>query len=112
MNLMGCKTFIDAVEPIIGGLGLVPELLEQISKVSKTEISLANIPCKVFNAGVFWDTLKTFEKYNGLQLQVNKCTHHARILDSDDIRIAWGSLRGMEKILDAIIRVSNKYSKI
>ena len=53
MNLMGCKTFIDAVEPIIGGLGLVPELLEQISKVSKTEISLANIPCKVFNAGVF-----------------------------------------------------------
>ena len=106
MNFMSCKTFIDSVEPIIGGLGLVPELLEQISKISKSEISLANIPWKVANGGIFW---KNLAEYNGLQLQVNICSHHARILDSDDIRIAWGSLRGMEKIFDAIIRVSNKY---
>lgn len=61
------------------------------------EISLPNIPSKTFGGKTFWNTIC---EYNGWKLQQNMITHHARILDQHNVRIAWGTLNGMEKALN------------
>ena len=82
-----------------------PNLLMQISK---TELSFPNIPLKVYDGKIFWETLI---EYNGWELQQNTFSHHARILNNEKKRIAWGTLHGMEKALDEMIRISKKYNK-
>lgn len=53
-----------------------------------------NIKTSTMGGEFFWGTKKTINKY---KLQVNKITGHARILDSDDCRIAWGDFNTMLK---------------
>ena len=55
----------------------------------------------------FWDTLA---EYNGYKLQQNLITRHARILNSDDVRIAWGTVNGMKMTLERMAEMSNKYT--
>lgn len=62
----------------------------------------------VIDGEIFWTTLA---KYNGWKLQQNMFSQHARILNSNGIRIAWGTLNDMEKELDKMIRLSQKYNK-
>lgn len=56
------------------------------------EISLPNIPMSTMGGHVFWTTLC---EYNGWKLQQNMVTHHCRILNEHDVRIAWGTKNGM-----------------
>lgn len=58
--------------------------------------SLPNLPIPTLGGHVFWNTLA--EK-NGWKLQKNMITQHCRILDSDDVRRAWGSTEAMHKLL-------------
>jgi hypothetical protein len=53
----------------------------------------------------FWTNLC---EYQGYKLQQNQFTHHARILDSNDIRIAWGTVNGMEKTLERMANMATK----
>lgn len=51
-----------------------------------------NIPFPTLGGEVFWDNL---EYQDGYTLQRNKIDKHCRILDVDDIRVAWGTERQM-----------------
>ena len=72
----------------------VLELLNQ-------ELSLPNIPTPTLGGEVFWNDLAT---YKGWRLPQNMFTHHARILDPDNVRRAWGTYAGMEKAMDRVIK--------
>ncbi len=73
----------------------------------ESDLEMPNIPFPTMGGHTFWTTLAEF---NGYRLQQNQFTHHARILDCNDIRIAWGTLGGMEKALDRLADFSKKYS--
>lgn len=70
------------------------------------DAEMPNIPMKTMGGHKFWITLAEFDGY---RLQQNQLTHHARILDGNDVRIAWGTLSGMENALDRLARFSEKY---
>lgn len=55
---------------------------------------MPNIKMPTMGGEVFWDTKKTSDDY---KLQVHRITGHARILDSDDYRVAWGDYNTMLK---------------
>lgn len=81
-----------------------PNLLVKI--LENGEWSFPNIPLEVYDGEVFWTTLA---KCNGYKLQQNMFFKHVRILNDKKVRIAWGTLKGMEKELDKMIRLSKKY---
>ena len=58
---------------------------------------MMNIPIKVMNQELFWETLR---KDKGLKLQRNFITSHMRILNRKGIRMAWGSGDEMESMMD------------
>ena len=70
------------------------------------ELSLPNIPFPTMGGIIFWTDIA---EYGGWRLQQNMITHHARILDSNDIRIAWGTINGMEKAMERMVRSLHKY---
>ena len=88
---------------IAEGLASKPDLLLGILE---TDLSLPNIPMTVKDGGVFW---KTLAKSNGYKLQQNMVFKQARILDRNGVRIAWGTVNGMEKALDRMLRYLKKY---
>lgn len=73
---------------------------ERILALLDKEISLPNIPFPTMGGQVFWNT--TVE-YHGWKLQQNMITQHARILDPNDVRRAWGTYTGMEKAIRRIL---------
>lgn len=72
----------------------------------RSQLSLPNIPMPVLDGGVFWSTIAS---WNGLRLQQHHLSRHARILDQDNVRIAWGTVNGMEMVLDRLARFQEKY---
>ena len=88
---------------ILSLLSKTPDLLN----ILEQELSMPNIPTPTMGGNVFWTTLA---ESNGWKLQQNMITHHARILNAKNVRVAWGTINGMEKALDRIIRYSEKYS--
>lgn len=81
---------------------------KELLDILDMELSFPNIPFPTMGGEVFWNTLA---EYNGWKLQQNMITHHARILDSDNVRIAWGTINGMEKAMDRMAKYLRKYSK-
>ena len=88
-------------------LKFISEHPEIAKRFLDTELEMPNIPFPTFGGPVFWTTLAEF---NGYRLQQNQVTHHARILDCNNVRIAWGTLNGMEKALDRLILFAQKYA--
>lgn len=72
------------------------------------EISLPNIPMKTMGGKVWWTDIVS---YNGWRLQQNRFTHHARILDNRDTRIAWGTINGMQRALDRLVAGAHAYEE-
>ena len=68
--------------------------------ILNSDLCMPNIPFHTF-----WTNLC---EYQGYKLQQNQFTHHARILDSNDIRIAWGTVNGMEKTLERMANMATK----
>ena len=62
---------------------------------------LGNIPIKVMDNEVMWDILK-MEK--GWKLEQNIFTGHARILNPDGVRVAWGSADDKEDAFDRFVK--------
>lgn len=54
---------------------------------------------------VFWTDLA---EYNGWRVQQNTFTHHCRILDDEDMRIAWG---GEDKIMELFQKLKSNSEK-
>ena len=58
-----------------------------------------NVQFPTMGGTVWWNTLVS---RGGYKLQQHKITGHARILDSNDIRVAWGDLDTMVRKMDII----------
>lgn len=91
------------------------EALDSRSKVAvellnilELELSLPNIPMPTMGGEVFWTNIA---EHNGWKIQQNMFTHHARILDSNNVRIAWGTINGMTKALDRMSEYLHKYDE-
>lgn len=69
------------------------------------EIALPNVPFRVYPDFFVWNTVC---EYNGWKLQQNMITRHARIVDSSDMRIAWGTVNGMMRAMDRMAEAMNK----
>lgn len=82
-------------------LKLIDRNPQKVFGLLNQELSLPNIPMKTMGGEVWWTNLA---EYNGWRLQQNMVTHHARILDPDDVRRAWGTYNGMRTAMDRIIR--------
>ena len=93
-----------AIEEALKFIASHPEIA---LKVLNAELEMPNIPTPTMGRHRFWTTLAEF---NGYRLQQNQLTHHARILNANDVRIAWGTLNGMEKALDRLILFAQKYA--
>lgn len=76
-------------------------------KVLNSELSLPNIPTPTMGGEVFWNNIA---ECNGWKLQQNMITHHARILNSDNVRIAWGTINGMLKAMDRMVQCLSRYN--
>ncbi|HEY9059689.1 MAG TPA: hypothetical protein VIO64_04175 [Pseudobacteroides sp.] len=96
------KIFLTVLKEISIG----PEALKKFLSIFNTEISLPNIPMKTMGGQKFWNTLC---EIHGWKLQQNMITHHARILNAENVRIAWGTINGMEKALARFVNLKNKY---
>ncbi len=65
------------------------------------DISMPNIPFPTMGGKVFWNELA---ECDGWRLQKNMLTGHCRILNPDDIRVAWGGE-------DALMRLFQRLNK-
>ena len=86
----------DVIEKGLDILSRHPEIIES---VFNSKISMPNIPTMTNGGKVMWYTMC---ESNGLRLQQNTFTQHARILDSENRRIAWGTLNAMKEKLQEI----------
>ncbi|MGL5355691.1 MAG: hypothetical protein ACRDAQ_03955 [Cetobacterium sp.] len=57
--------------------------------------AMPNIPFPTMGGALFWDNLASC---NGWRLQRNTILGNCRILDSNDIRRAWGTMSAMEEL--------------
>lgn len=73
---------------------MLKTILETILEEMSGECSMPNIPTPTMGGEVWWNDLA---EYNGWRLQQNTLTQHARILDPDDVRRAWGSVSAMKQ---------------
>ena len=62
---------------------------------------MPNIPFPTMGGQFLWNNIASG---GGYRLQQNMITGHARILDSDDIRIAWGGIDAMTRVLDRMLK--------
>ena len=73
---------------------------EKAKKILDSELSLPNIPFPTMGGEVFWTTEMN---YDGWRMQQNMVTKHARIIDPNNIRIAWGTYNGMIRAMKRVI---------
>lgn len=88
-------------DEVLGQLGADSSLGKGLRRILDGELSMPNIPFPTMGGLVFWNTIAS---RNGYKLQQNMITQHARILDPDDVRIAWGTISGMERMMNRMVR--------
>ena len=85
-----------------------PNSLKEFLDILSKEFSMPNFPLPTLGGEFFWNTIY---KYNEWKLQQNMVTQHARILDSEDVRVAWGTISAMEKALDRFVEGKKRYKE-
>ena len=73
---------------------------EMAESILNASLSLPNIKMPTMGGEVFWTDLA---EYNGWRIQQNDITHHARILDPENVRVAWGTVNGMYRAMDRLV---------
>ena len=73
------------------------EIADELRLIIERNVSMPNIPFPTMGGLVFWNNIA---ECNGWKIQQNMLTHHARIIDSNDVRIAWGTLDEMKDLLE------------
>lgn len=63
--------------------------------------SMPNIPFPTMGGKVFWNELANF---NGWRVQENQLTHHCRVLDPDNNRVAWGGYDVMMQSFERLLK--------
>ena len=87
-------------EEILEVFSLGNEISDELLQIIESETSMPNIPFPTMGGLVFW---RNIAEFNGWKFQQNMITQHARILDSDDVRIAWGTVDEMSRIMEKMI---------
>jgi len=72
---------------------------EETSAAVMVPQSLPTLEMKVTDAELWWDVLET---HGGWKLERNKLTGHARIIDPQKVRKAWGTVEEMKKSFDKV----------
>lgn len=85
------------------------ELGKGLRRIIDGEISMPNIPLKTWGGHVFWNNIA---ECNGWRLQQNMFTQHARILDENDVRIAWGTVSAMTRLIDRMAKYVHDNKKM
>lgn len=80
-------------------------LITEILSILDEPINMPNFPAPTLGGILFWDT---YLEFKGWKLQQHSFTKHARILDPDGIRRAWGTMNGMYKVMERIKQSYNK----
>ena len=88
---------MNCYEEILEAFSLGAEVSDDLMKIIESESSLPNIPFPTMGGLVFW---RNIAEFNGGKFQQNMITQHARILDSNDVRIAWGTVDEMSRIME------------
>ena len=88
---------MNCYEEILEAFSLGAEVSDDLMKIIESESSLPNIPFPTMGGLVFW---RNIAEFNGWKFQQNMITQHARILDSNDVRIAWGTVDEMSRIME------------
>lgn len=86
-------------DEVLGELGSGSQLGSALMNILNGE--MPNIPFPTMGGHVFWNTIAS---RNGYKLQQNMITRHARILDRDDVRIAWGRIDAMMRVMDRMVK--------
>jgi hypothetical protein len=63
--------------------------------------SLPNIPFPTMGGEVFWNELANF---NGWRVQENQITHHCRVLNPYNVRVAWGGYEAMMRSFERLLK--------
>ena len=63
------------------------------------ELDLPNAYFPTMGGTIWWRDLA---RANGWRIQQNSITHHCRILDDDDCRVAWGGESAMFRLFEKI----------
>ncbi|MCD7746586.1 MAG: SHOCT domain-containing protein [Lachnospiraceae bacterium] len=82
---------------------------KEVLSILNEELSLPNAKLPTMGGKVFWTTIV---EYGGWKLQQNDITHHARILDENNVRVAWGTINGMYKAMDRLVRSVHRYDDL
>ena len=88
---------MNCYEEILEEFSLGTEISEDLKQIIDSEMSMPNIPFPTMGGLVFW---RNIAECNGWKFQQNMLTQHARILDSNDVRIAWGTVDEMSSIME------------
>lgn len=75
-------------------------------KILNDHLSKINLPTKTMGGTIFWTTIA---EVNGYKFQQNRISCHARIIDNNNVRLAWGSMAEMKEAMNIVIQ---KYSEI
>ena len=89
-------------------LGFLADHSDDAMNIFQSELSMPNIKMPTMGGEVWWETLATF---NGYKLQQNSVTRHARILDKNNNRVAWGTVNGMKMALNRIRELAETYTE-
>ena len=76
-------------------MNLADLFIELVTSGNINNISMPNIPFPTMGGKVFWNELAACK---GWRLQKNMITGHCRILNPDDIRVAWGGEDAIMKL--------------
>lgn len=77
-----------------------------IESNTRNGISMPNVPTPTMGGNVWWNTLA---ECDGWRLQQNMVSQHARILDPNNVRRAWGDVSTMEKKFEQITSARRNY---
>lgn len=89
---------LDQVTPFVLEYGIV------MLKRADLDMSMPNIPTKTMGGEFFWEHIG---KSDELELQCHSVLGNYRLLNKQNVRVAWGSERQMKNYLQSIV---NQYS--
>ena len=86
-ELMGLYIFLEV-------LSIAPGIIRNVKEITEEIGNFPTFPTEVMNEHVMWNTMR---KSCGWEMQQNVFTQHCRIIDSHNVRRAWGTYEAMEK---------------
>ena len=92
---------VDDIGSALGLLASSSDNVKTFIDILEGSFNMPNIKMKTMGGKVFWNT---YVEKDGFKLQQNTIFKNARILDDNDVRLAWGSMKAMELALEKFLK--------